>query len=198
MRNAWLLLVSLAACAPSSARFEARIANLERQVAELRERAAQPVRVEVAPELACGDASVPAGTTLDDAVAFTPGETTLRPGDRIVVREIRGDHPAFVEGGSYVARGEYELSSADEAILGFTVRGGCTTGNARGRLAIKRGKGTFELATRVAYVGEPHISIFRASHGAITNADELDTVMLGHAGPAKPSMLNRVLGGGHP
>ena len=99
---------------------------------------------------------------------------------------------------SYVARGEYELASADEAVLGFTVRGGCTTGNGRGRLVIKRGKGTFELATRIAYAGEPHISIFRAGHGHLTNADELGSVMLGKASRAKPPMLNRVLGGDHP
>jgi hypothetical protein len=119
------------------------------------------------------EATVPADTKMDQAVAFETGRSTLRPFDRIEITEVKGTSSHFAVGEDYVVRGEYTLESVDEADLSFTVtairRGeGCTTDNPRGRIKIKRGSGKFELVGPILYQGYPHVWFGRGVGGSDT------------------------------
>lgn len=63
-------------------------------------------------------------------------------------------------------RGDYTLASANEASLGLYVTGGCTHGNGRASVNVKKGSGTFELATKIVYVGQPHVTFYVEGDGA--------------------------------
>ena len=112
------------------------------------------------------DISFPSATTFPEVVPFDLGRTNLRSGDKITIREVRGTRKDFAVDGVYVVRGDYTLASADEAVLALGVTGGCTSHNDRGRVTLKKGSGTFELATKVAYVGQPHVSFYVNGEGA--------------------------------
>jgi hypothetical protein len=45
-------------------------------------------------------------------------------------------------------------------VLGLNVTGGCTSHTERGHVAIKKGSGSFELAVKVAYVGQPAVTFY--------------------------------------
>jgi hypothetical protein len=173
-----LALVFLASCAADNSKLEARMHDLEARVD----------RIHGGGECAVmHDVTVPPATLFDAPVPFRVGETHLTGGDRIVIREVRGTSPELAINGLYVVRGEYTLASADEAALGFTVRSsrkgdGCTNGSGASRNVVKRGSGTFELETRVAYEGDPSISFFRIHEGTTTRADEIGAVYFGHIG----------------
>ncbi len=181
MRTPLLLVISLASCAPSAeVKLEARVHELEQQVAELHAKV-DSAKVDN-PCAVTHDVTVADGTTFDAVVPFAVSESTLHGGDEIVVHEVRGTHAAMVIDGAYLVSGEYTLTSADEATLGLTIRAnergsGCTNGNGRGRLVVKRGRGTFSLTTRVAYTGDASLSFFRRhEHPVTTNADSLGSV----------------------
>ncbi len=179
-----LFIVALSACAPSTSSYDARVADLERQVAELRQTlAARPIE-HTATCKTVHDVSFPSATTFNSSVAFDVGNSDVRDGDLIVIDEVRGTRSDFAVDGVYFVRGHYTLTSADEAILGFNVSASrvgdaCTNGNGTNRQFVKRGSGTFELSTRIAYVGRPHVGFYRAKEGLVTNADELGGVYFG-------------------
>jgi len=107
------------------------------------------------------DVSVPKGTQFPHAVGFAIGRSDLKPDDRIVIEEVRGTRPSFEVGGIYLVRGKYTLGSRADARLSLTVTtrtpGDCTKGNGRGVLDVRRGSGSFELASVFAYEGYPHV-----------------------------------------
>jgi hypothetical protein len=104
----------------------------------------------------------PDSTRFPYVVPFQVGKTDLGAGDDIVIKEVLGTKPSFEVGGIYLVRGEYRLGSADESPLYLnvtaTARGeGCTSGNPRGQIVVRRGAGTFELASPIPYEGWPHV-----------------------------------------
>ena len=117
------------------------------------------------------DVSIPAGTRFPYTVPFERGASNFKPGDRIVIREVRGTRKAFEPGGIYRVVGEYTLGSAAEAQLALSVtavrRGeGCTSGNQRGTQSVTRGSGTFDLAVVMPYPGHPHLTFYVAGRNA--------------------------------
>ena len=112
------------------------------------------------------DISFPAATKFPEAVPFELGRTDVRNGDRITIREVRGTRKDFAVDGIYVVRGDYTLASADEAVLGLNVTGGCTSHTERGHVTIKKGSGAFELAIKLAYVGQPHVTFYVNGEGS--------------------------------
>ncbi len=177
MNRTGLFFVILAGCAPSTSKLDARIHDLEIQVAELRGRLAerqaattptsQASRESVMDKVlgrTCTplDTTFPNKTTFDNAVAFDVGRSDVHGGDRIVITDVHGTAPELAQHGVYVVRGEYTLASADEAAITFTVTAtnpneGCTKDNPRARQTVKKGSGKFEVATTVAYQGHPHV-----------------------------------------
>jgi hypothetical protein len=104
----------------------------------------------------------PSGTKFPAAVAFRVGTQELPAGDSITITEVRGTRDRLEVGGIYWVRGHYTLNSADAGTLQFNVTAtepgeGCTEGNPHGLQTIARGSGSFELATRMVYVGRPHV-----------------------------------------
>lgn len=110
------------------------------------------------------DTSIGLGTEFPYVVEYERSADTIGAGDRIRVTEVRGTRPRFERGGIYLVKGEYTLSSADEARLLFSVTaegpGGCTKGNPRGAQNVARGSGTFELAAPFPYDGKPHVTFY--------------------------------------
>jgi hypothetical protein len=111
------------------------------------------------------DASIPEGTKFPYTVPHEIGSSSLKLGDRILIREVRGTRPRFEVGGIYKVIGEYTLASAAEARLALSVtavrRGdGCTFGNGRGTRRVVRGSGTFDLAAVMPYAGHPHLTFY--------------------------------------
>jgi hypothetical protein len=96
---------------------------------------------------------IPDGTTFPHSVSFQIGRSDLARGDRIVIEEVLGTRRTFEVGGIYLVRGTCSLGSEDTATLNAnvtaTARGeGCTSGNPRGRKAVRSGNG--ELRARHA------------------------------------------------
>ena len=112
------------------------------------------------------DISFPTDTKFPEVVSFDVGRTDLRGGDKITIREVRGTQKELAVDGIYVVRGEYTLASADEAVIGLNVTGGCTSHTERGHASIKKGSGKFELAVKIAYVGHPHVSFYVNGEGS--------------------------------
>ncbi|MEQ9320746.1 MAG: hypothetical protein RIF41_16385 [Polyangiaceae bacterium] len=108
------------------------------------------------------DVACPDDTRFSHDVPFELGRTDLGHGDHITIEQVRGTSSDLEIGGIYLVKGTYTLASRAEARLSFTVTAsepgeGCTKGNRRGRQTVRRGTGTFELATRMAYRGYPHV-----------------------------------------
>ncbi|HEX4511977.1 MAG TPA: hypothetical protein VH054_00530, partial [Polyangiaceae bacterium] len=176
-----MLLLALASCA--DAKLDARVHDLEKEVAQIR--AARSV----ASQTDCAvthDVTIPVATMFDAPVPIEIGETHLRDGDRIAIQDVRGTSPSLAVNGMYTVRGEYTLASEDEAEISFTVRArrkgdGCTTGEGH-RLRVKRGSGTFQVATRIAYDGDASISFFRLHEtGPTTREHEIGAVYFKNA-----------------
>ena len=177
-RFLFAIAVALAGCASSdTSKLEARVASLEKEVAELRaarQMADRESRTDAAQRAGCTnsiDVNIDPATQFRDVVAFEVGKTDVRSGDRIAITEVRGTRPDFAVGGVYLVRGEYTLASADDASLGFSVTAtqsgeGCTHGNSRGSKTITRGSGSFELATPIPYTGYPHVSFYVKGNGS--------------------------------
>jgi hypothetical protein len=161
--------LALSGCASTSTstQLEARVSVLERELASLR--SAGPTQ-----RAACAqvmDASVPSGTAFPFVIHYEAAPPDTRAGDAIKITEIRGTSPVLTVGGMYLVRGTYTLASEPDAALGFHVTAsrpgeGCTNGNGRASQAIARGSGSFELATRIAYEGRPHVSFYVAGQGS--------------------------------
>ncbi len=120
------------------------------------------VASEVSPCDVTLDVTFPADTEFPATVKFQTGRSDLKPGDSIVITDVRGTGPSFGRGGIYRLSGTYKLASADHATLAFTVsaarRGeGCTRGDGRGHVEISRGSGKFELSGIIPYRGYPHV-----------------------------------------
>jgi hypothetical protein len=170
----YLVLVALTACATDTSKLEARVHDLEKEVAGMRAPDAQACAV-------THDVTIPPATMFDAPVPVEIGETHLHDGDSLVIKEVRGTSPSLAINGMYEVRGEYTLASADEAEISFTVRArnkgeGCTNGTGH-HLWVKRGSGTFQVSTRIAYDGDPSISFFRRhDSGPTTREHEIGTV----------------------
>jgi hypothetical protein len=169
-----------AGCAPSSSKLEARIHDLEVQVAQLRDEAHGRVdtpwdTTDVGPEWAphahggcvrvLPAPSIPDATQMTNSVPFDLGQTNNLGADRITITDVQGTQGDFAIGGSYVVRGQYTLSSADAADLAFYVTAidpadGCGNVNRRQRQHVTRGSGTFELANTIGIRGYPHVTFY--------------------------------------
>jgi hypothetical protein len=169
----YLVLLALVSCADTS-KLEARVHDLEKRVSELQASCtAAPVhgnidtiRSGAVDPKNCIDISFPAETQFPEAVAFDVGRTTLRGNDKITIREVLGTRKDFAKDGIYLVRGDYTLTSADEAVLGLNVTGGCTSHTERGHVPIKKGSGKFELAVKAGYVGQPHVTFYVNGEGS--------------------------------
>jgi len=187
MRTLALLFVT--ACASTDPRLDARVHQLEAEVAAMRA-APAPARAHDGACAATEDVTVPRETMFDAVVPVHASQTSLRDGDSIVIDEVRGTSPSLAVNGLYRVSGHYTLASADEASLSFTVRAtrpgdGCTRNDRDGHMRVRRGSGTFALTGRIAYEGEPSVSLFRVHDGVTTRADEIGVVYLGHVRDAK-------------
>src|SRR5579859_5759740 len=105
-----LAIVGGSCASAREARLEARVAVLERQLAE--QRAASSASSGRCAHV--DDDSVPPATRFAYDIPFDTGHSSLRDGDRIVITEVHGTKPDFAEGGMYLVRGTYNLASADE------------------------------------------------------------------------------------
>jgi hypothetical protein len=108
---------------------------------------------------------VPEDTEFPIAIAYQQGDRDFLPGDDITLTEVRGTTADFDVGTLFLVKGKYTLQSRDEASLLLSVTAtrtgeGKTSGNRRGRLTIRRGSGEFELATEMAFVGYPHVTLY--------------------------------------
>jgi len=117
------------------------------------------------------DISIPEGTKFPYTVPYELGASSLKSGDRIVIREVRGTRPTFEPGGIYRVVGEYTFGSAAEASLALSVtavrRGeGCTSGPGRGTQKVIRGSGTFDLVSVMPYPGHPHVTFYVSGNNA--------------------------------
>jgi hypothetical protein len=177
MRQALVLLASLlsSGCASSTAPLEARVHDLEQQVAELRgEVKAQANTAAPAMRAPCARTlpapSIPDVAQMTTAVPFDVGQTSKQGGDRITITEVRGTRGDFALGGSYVVRGEYTLASADEADLAFHVTAtdpadACGYTSPRQHQRVTRGTGTFEVANVLTVRGYPHVTLYVGGSG---------------------------------
>lgn len=179
MRHVWILGIALAGCAAHDDRLQARVHDLELQVAELRGEIAG-ARSQLASSRETSSrcqktfkTTFADSTQITDAVPFAIRDNNLHDGDVIAVDEVRGTVPRFEVGGVYRVRGHYTLASAAEAELGFTTMtqtaGYCATSSGRDSVMLERGSGTFELTTTIPYEGFPHLSFFidHAAHGGV-------------------------------
>lgn len=157
---------ALIGCANNTSALEARVHELELQVAALRgaqnERAGRPAN--------CIDVTIPPGTLFTHPVAFDIGQTTTQSSDRITITDVQGTRGDFGIGGRYVVRGEYTLASADQADLAFHVTAidpadGCSYGNPGATQHVTRGSGKFELVNSMPYHGYPHVTFYVADKG---------------------------------
>jgi hypothetical protein len=182
MRPALVLLASLisSGCASSTAPLEARVHDLELQVAELRGEVKAQANTDVM-ALRAGLSGSPCARTLPapsipdvaqmtTAVPFDLGQTSKQGGDRITITEVRGTRGDFALGGSYIVRGEYTLASADQADLAFNITAidpadGCGYTNPRQHQRVTRGTGTFEVANTLTIRGYPHVTLYVRGSG---------------------------------
>jgi len=117
------------------------------------------------------DLSFAADTSFPHEVVFEIGAVEFRAGDSITITEIRGTRKEFSVGGIYLVKGTYSLASRDEATILFSVTamkpgGGHATGLERARAVVERGTGTFEVATKMAYEGHPHLTFYPRPKGS--------------------------------
>lgn len=111
-----------------------------------------------------GSASAPDPAGLS-AARFSLGRSQFEPGDFIVIHEMYASSPLLAPGDRVVLRGEYQLSSADEASLEMHVTGGRSHTLPSQRAKIRRGTGQFELAGEIPYQGDLHVSFYSARGG---------------------------------
>jgi beta-lactamase regulating signal transducer with metallopeptidase domain len=108
---------------------------------------------------------------LTHVIPIQIGESGFKPGDSIVITEVRGTSDHFEVDGTYQVKGTYTLASRDHATLAISVTAKDLK-NGRGywgdkqSVKITRGSGTFTLTERMACEGYPHIS-FYADGGSI-------------------------------
>lgn len=169
MKRQLLVLVTtalgaLGGCGAGDQGLSTRIDRLEKEVAALKAAQGERRIAQRSPG-GCRDATIPEGTSFPHHVDFEVGRTDVVSGDRIVITEILGSRATFEKGGVYLVRGEYTLSSADDAMLAFYVTAtrredACSTGNPRGHRNIRRGSGTFELAHPILTEGYPHVTFY--------------------------------------
>ncbi len=101
---------------------------------------------------------------------FELGESSLSRGDQLKILSVRTDTGDFSVGTQLEVRGTYELSSAESAnlYLGTTAT---TSVGGRSEIApeqtcvVDQGSGSFVLATKIPWEGNPHISFYRLSSG---------------------------------
>jgi hypothetical protein len=186
VRRAVVLFASAlsAGCAPSPSNLDARIHDLELQVAQLRAEVNAHGRTdgrditnagpEWAPHGHGGGSpcvrvlpapSIPDAAQMTNSVPFDLGQTSNRGADRITITDVHGTQGDFAIGGSYVVRGQYTLASTDEADLAFYITAidpadGCGDVNRRQTQHVTRGSGTFELANTIGIRGYPHVTFY--------------------------------------
>jgi len=159
------IALALPACAANhDGRLEARVSQLEHEVAALRASGLTPGCTDTRSRAYADNAQ------LTNTVPFMVSQSDVRPGDEITIQEVRGDRPIFDVSGAYVVRGTYKLASAEEATLAFTEQtirmGQCSTASGHDKAVVKRGTGAFELATALPFEGYPHVSFFVNGQGA--------------------------------
>src|SRR5262249_44794061 len=156
-------------CAGSTSQLEARVHDLEKRMTEMQASCSasrdsavhgnmDTIRSNAVDPRKCIYNSFPADTQFPEAVPFDVARHTLRGNNKITIHEVRGTQKDFAKDGIYLVRGDYTLTSADEAVLGLNVTGGCTNHTERGHVPIKKGSGKFELAVKAGYVGQPHVT----------------------------------------
>jgi hypothetical protein len=102
------------------------------------------------------------------AVPFELGDSQLPPGDSIVIRQVRGTREKFMVGGTYSVDGTYTLSSMDEAELAFYSTSKSTNAtpvDAKQKMRIKKGSGSFHLIKTIHEDGNLHVSFYPGAFG---------------------------------
>jgi len=173
-----LAFVLSAGCAPSTPNLEARIHDLELQVAQLRNEVKAHGRMDTwsrtgaSPSCTTPHAAptIPDAAQMTNAVSYDIGQTNNQGADHITITDVHGTQGDFAIGGSYVVRGQYTLASADEADLAFFVTAtdradACGSVNPRQTQHVTRGSGTFELANTLGIHGYPHVTFYVGGSG---------------------------------
>jgi hypothetical protein len=91
------------------------------------------------------------------------GQSGFKPGDSIVITEVRGTSDHFEVDGTYQVKGTYTLASHDHATLSISVsakdpRNAWGYTSKKQSINVTRGSGTFTVAERMACEGYPHLS----------------------------------------
>lgn len=119
---------------------------------------------------ASAEANAPSADSLPYVIPVEMYETSwsaFRPGDSIVVTELRGSAPEIKVGETYQVKGHYVLASAESAWL----MQWCTNGDApavpgtTNRLDVQKGKGEFVFKFTVKEPGMLHVSYYPTGGG---------------------------------
>lgn len=104
--------------------------------------------------------------TPDIDVAFDHGFSFGPHGDEIHIDAVKGDHSAFVAGGTYRLRGHYVLRSQTDATLVASVMSGHgDDGIPASQATVSAGSGTFELQLHILSAGYPHVGFYPKNGG---------------------------------
>jgi hypothetical protein len=135
--------------------------------------------------------STAAGTsaTTDIDVSFDRGFSFGPHGDEIHIDAVKGDHTAFVAGGTYRLRGHYVLRSQTPAVLVASITNGRGDDGIPGsQSTVTAGSGTFDLELHILSAGYPHVAFYPSRGGEafagafIGHGDTLFTRGWPHAG----------------
>jgi beta-lactamase regulating signal transducer with metallopeptidase domain len=104
-------------------------------------------------------------SALTHIIPIQIGESGFKPGDSIVITEVRGTSDHFEVDGTYQVTGTYTLASHDSAALAFSVtakdpKNGWGNWGEKQTMTLKKGSGRFTLTERMNCEGYPHISFY--------------------------------------
>jgi hypothetical protein len=101
------------------------------------------------------------------SVPFELGDIEFATGDRISITELRGTAPAITVGETYEVQGTYTLASREQATLAFYSTTSNNSGpvpvDARQRVQVEKGSGTFRLSKTLRDDGYLHLSFYNGS-----------------------------------
>lgn len=110
-------------------------------------------------------------------------DETFKGGDSINIESVSGPDDRFSAGTKYTIRGNYSLSSRDEALLAFYITNGKVSGS--NRVKVRKGKGKFEFRIKVEEGGLPHLSFYPSHRGSSFGGSYLSTKHLEDHGYAR-------------
>ncbi len=102
-------------------------------------------------------------------VAFAIGKQEFKPGDGIVIDQVRATSSTLKAGDKVTVRGHYLLASAPKASLGLFVTHRAPAGPDKTEKSqmtqVESAGGAFELSCEITYEGNIHVSFYSVSDG---------------------------------